>query len=325
MTVPASELPGIAVGPDDIAAAAARIEGHAHLTPVLTSESINAEFGAELFFKCENLQRCGAFKFRGACNAVMSMSDQQLQAGVATHSSGNHAAALTLAASLRSARATVVMPSNAAAPKRAAVIRYGGHVIDCEPTQEARERTLAEVVAREGCEVVEPFDDPRVIAGQGTAALELMAQVEGLETLLAPVGGGGLLSGTALAARGHGSSGPTVIGVEPAMADDTFRSFAAGERIPVTAPNTIADGLRTSVGRLTFPIIQRDVAQVLIVEEASIVAAMRMMWERLKIVVEPSGAVPLAALLERQLDGRKGRIGIIVSGGNVDLDRLPWS
>lgn len=319
-------LPGHeSLGPAAVQAARARIAPHATLTPVLTSRSLDGEFGASLFFKCENLQRTGAFKFRGACNAVMSMSEAELRRGVATHSSGNHAAALTLAASLRGAHATVVMPSNSAAPKRAAVLRYGGEVIECAPDQQSREQTLATVVGERGCEVVEPFDDARVIAGQGTATAELLEQVTGLDQILAPVGGGGLLAGTSLAAAAV-CRPPRLVGVEPAAADDTFRSFISGERQTVKAPRTIADGLRTSVGRLTFPIIKERVDDVVCVEEKTIIAAMRMLWERMKVVVEPSGAVPLAALLEGRIVIANGaRIGIILSGGNVDLDRLPWA
>jgi len=320
------DLPTIelAVKPDDVLAARERISAHVHLTPVLTSASINEELGGEFYFKCENQQRTGAFKFRGACNAVLQLSEDEVGHGVATHSSGNHAAALTLAASLRHASTTVVMPDNAAAPKRAAVLRYGGKIIDCAATQVAREATLAEVVAQSGAAVVEPFDDRRVIAGQGTAAVEFMTQTPSLDLLLAPVGGGGLLSGTALAAQTTSGQMPTVIGVEPARADDTFRSFASGRRQLVTDPHTIADGLRTSVGKLTFPIIQRHVARIVTVSEQSIMMAMRILWERLKIVVEPSGAVPLAAVLEGHLERGVARTGIILSGGNVDLDRLPW-
>ena len=305
-------------------AASERIIPHVHRTPILTSASIDEELGGTFYFKCENQQRTGAFKFRGACNAVLQLSQDEVSRGVATHSSGNHAAALTLAASLRRAVTTVVMPDNSAAPKRAAVLRYGGNVVDCAASQQAREETLASVVAQSGAAVVEPFDDRRVIAGQGTAAIELMAQVPSLGLLLAPVGGGGLLSGTALAAQTVRGQQPVVVGVEPVAADDTFRSFVVGRRQLVDTPDTIADGLRTSVGKLTFPIIQRQVERIVTVSERSSVMAMRMLWERLKIVVEPSGAVPLAALIEGKLNPGTARTGIILSGGNVDLERLPW-
>jgi threonine dehydratase len=279
--------------------------------------------GAALFFKCENLQVAGAFKARGAMNAVFSLSDREAKLGVATHSSGNHAAALALAARRRGIRAYVVMPENAPAVKQRAVAEYGAEIVRCKPTLAAREEGLSEVIARTGAVVVHPYDDLRIIAGQGTAALELCQEVSDLDVIMAPVGGGGLLSGTALAVRGV-SPRTRVLGAEPELADDAFRSLQAGRIIPSTYPETIADGLRTSLGDLTFPIIRQHVDAIVTVGEAGIVAAMRAIWERMKLVVEPSAAVPLAAILSGRVDLTGKRVGIILSGGNVDLDALPW-
>ena len=322
MSNPLSEadLPTLA----DVREAPERIRPFARRTPVLTASSLDALFGVKLFFKCENFQRVGAFKFRGACNAVQSLSPSEAARGVATHSSGNHGAALALAARLRGAPCTVVVPRNAPTVKRAAVAGYGADVVLCEPTLEARERTLAEAVAESGQVVVHPYDDARVIAGQGTAALELIEEVPDLDALLVPVGGGGLASGTALAVRGS-SPGTRVVAVEPQGADDAYRSFHSGERLPSVAPDTIADGLLTSLGVRNFELVRRHVDDIVRVSEGAIVRAMRLVWERMKIVVEPSGAVPLAALLDGAVEGLAGqRVGIILSGGNVDLDRLPW-
>jgi threonine dehydratase len=309
---------------DDIRAAAERIRPYAHRTPVLTCASLDTMTGARLFFKCENLQKAGAFKFRGACNAVMALPDAEAARGVATHSSGNHAAALALAARLRGIRAHVVMPRTARAVKKAAVAGYGAAVTECEPTLAAREAALAAVVAETGATVVHPYNDPRVIAGQGTAALELLAEIEGLDVLLAPVGGGGLCSGTAVAVAAL-SPRTAVWGVEPVGAADAQRSLAEGRIVPSVDPQTIADGLLTSLGPNTFAILRALAAGIVTVSEAAIVAAMRHSWERMKVLVEPSSSVPLAALLERRLDVAGERVGIIVSGGNVDLDALPWA
>lgn len=310
--------------PVDVEHAAARIRPFARRTSVLTSSSLDSLFGARLFCKCENFQRVGAFKFRGACNAVQSLSGAEAARGVATHSSGNHGAALALAASLRGVPCTVVVPRNAPAVKRAAVAAYGADVVLCEPTLEARETTLARVVAESGQEVVHPYDDARVIAGQGTAARELVDEVSDLDVLLVPIGGGGLASGTALAVRGA-SPGTRVVAVEPLGADDAYRSFHGGELLPSVAPDTIADGLLTSLGVRNFALVRRHVDDIVRVSEEAIVRAMRLVWERMKIVVEPSAAVPVAALLDGALDGLAGqRVGIVLSGGNVDLDRLPW-
>ena len=307
----------------DIRQAAERIRPHAHRTPVMTCRSLDQRVGAQVFMKCENLQKVGAFKFRGACNAVFSLTDAQAARGVATHSSGNHAQALALAARMRGIPAYIVMPRNAPAVKQAAVAGYGGIITLCEPTLAARESTLAEVVAATGAEVVHPYNDARVIAGQGTAALELLADVPDLDVIMAPVGGGGLLSGTAIAARAVAPQ-IRVIAAEPAGADDAFRSLAARHIIPSVQPQTIADGLLTSLGDLTFPIIREHVEQIVTVSEAAIVAAMKFVWERAKLVVEPSGVVPIAALWEEAIDLRGLRVGVILSGGNVDLEHLPW-
>ncbi|MCG3156761.1 MAG: L-threo-3-hydroxyaspartate ammonia-lyase [bacterium] len=307
----------------DIRAAAERIKPHAHRTPVLTCESINRMVNAQLFFKCENLQKVGAFKFRGACNAVFSLSESELARGVATHSSGNHAAALSLAARLRGAPAFIVMPKTAPRIKKLAVDGYGGEIVFCEPTLAAREATLAQVVAETGATVVHPFNDRRVICGQGTAALELLHEVNDLDFVLAPVGGGGLLSGTALTVAGI-SPKTKVIAAEPAGADDAYRSLQEGEIMPSTNPKTIADGLLTSLCELTFGIIRNHVQQIVTVSEQNIITAMRHIWERMKIIVEPSAAVVLGALLENKFDCRGKRLGLILSGGNCDLEKLPW-
>lgn len=307
----------------DIQIAAERIRPYAHRTPVLTCQSLDARVGAQVFLKCENLQKVGAFKFRGACNAVFALTEAQAGRGVATHSSGNHAQALALAARLRGIPAYIVMPANAPKVKQAAVAGYGGMITLCEPTLAAREATLAQVVAETGAEVVHPYNDGRVIAGQGTVALELLEDAPDLDVIIAPVGGGGLLSGVALATKAL-SPRVRVIAGEPAGADDAFRSLAAGQIVPSVAPQTVADGLLTSLGSLTFPIIREHVEQVVTVSESAIIAAMHFVWERAKLVVEPSGATPVAVLWEGKIDLRGLRVGVILSGGNVDLTRLPW-
>jgi threonine dehydratase len=307
----------------DIQQAATRIKPYAHRTPVLTCTSLNQLIGAELFCKCENFQKVGAFKFRGACNAVFALAEAEAQRGVATHSSGNHAAALALAARLRGIPAWIVMPETAPAVKKAAVAGYGGQIVFCAPTLAARETTLAKVVAQTGATFIPPYNYAQVIAGQGTAAMELCADVPGLDVVLAPVGGGGLVSGTALALAAL-SPGTRVIATEPAGADDAYRSLQAGHIIPAMHPQTIADGLLTSLGELTFAIIQQHVERIVTVSEEAIIRAMRTIWERMKIIIEPSAAVPIGALLEQPHDLRGKRLGVILSGGNVDLDRLPW-
>jgi threonine dehydratase len=308
---------------DDIRAAAVRIRGHVHRTPVLTCATLDARCGARLFFKCENLQKVGAFKMRGAANAVLSLDDAAASRGVATHSSGNHAQALARAARERGIPAYIVMPTSAPAVKRQAVAGYGAEIIPCEPTLAARESTLREVVARTGAVFVPPYDDERIIAGQGTAALELLEDVPDLDWVLCPVGGGGLLAGTAVAVRGLRPQA-RVVGVEPAGADDAARSLAAGRRLPSENPRTICDGLLTALGERNFPLIQRLVHAIWTVTDPEVIAAMRLVFERLKLVVEPSGVVGLAAALAPADDLRGARVGVIFSGGNVDLDRLPW-
>ncbi len=300
-----------------------RIKPYINHTPVMTCRSLNRLVGAELFFKCENFQKVGAFKFRGATNAVFSLSDQEIANGVATHSSGNHAQALALAAQKRGVPAHIVMPKDAPKVKRRAVASYGGEIVYCEPTLAAREETLKRVVRETGAKFIHPYNDYDVIAGQGTVALELIEQIDSLDVVMAPVGGGGLLSGTALALFGT-LSHARVIGVEPAGADDAYQSFSQGRLIPSVNPRTIADGLLTSLGDITFSIIRRYVHQIVTVSEEIIMSAMRAIWERMKIIVEPSAAVPFGALLEGKVNFRGKRIGLIISGGNVDLDKLPW-
>ena len=308
----------------DIRAAADRIRRHIHRTPVLSCAGIDRIVGARLFFKCENFQKVGAFKIRGATNAVLSLNERAAAAGVATHSSGNHAAALALAARLRGVPAYVVMPDTAPQVKKDAVAGYGAQITFCAPTLEAREAGLAQVVADTGAAFIPPYNDERIIAGQATAALELLADIPDLDLILTPVGGGGLVSGTALTVRGL-SSRSRVIAAEPKGADDAYRSFRAGHIIPSVNPQTIADGLLTSLGDKTFAIIRDCVDDIVTVEEADIIRAMRLIWERMKIIVEPSAAVPLGALLGRSVDVRGKRVAIILSGGNVDLARLPFS
>jgi threonine dehydratase len=309
----------------DIRSAAERIEGRAHLTPVMTCAAIDRLAGRRLFFKCEQLQKVGAFKFRGACNAVFSLSEREASRGVLTHSSGNHAQALALAARMRGVAAHIVMPVTASPVKRRAVEEYGGRVIECEPTLAARETTAAAVGEETGATFIHPYDDPRIIAGQGTAALELLSQVEGLEAIIAPVGGGGLLSGTCIAARGIDPR-VRLFAAEPEGADDAARSFAAGRLIPQTAPDTVADGLLTSLGLLTWPVIRDHVERVVTVSDEATIRAMRLAWERAKMMIEPSSAVALAAALSPSFGAlpELKRVGIILSGGNVELDNLPW-
>jgi len=307
----------------DIEAAAGRIAGYVHRTPVLTSSTLDLMSGAELFFKCENFQKVGAFKMRGAVNAVMALPAEVAGKGVATHSSGNHGQALALAARLRGIPAYVVMPRTAPAVKLAAVAGYGAEIITCEPTMTDRADVLAKVVARTGATFLSSSDNDHIIAGQGTAALELLADYPDLDLVITPVGGGGLLAGTAVATRSFAPQ-TVVIGAEPAGADDAFRSLAAGHIIPSEKPDTVADGLLSSLGSRNFPLIQQHVQAIWTVDDPHIIAAMRLMWERLKIVCETSSAVSLAAVMDHQelVDGK--RVGIIVSGGNVDVSHLPW-
>jgi threonine dehydratase len=290
---------------------------------VLTSARVDEASGAQLFFKCENLQKIGAFKARGATNAVFALDDATAKLGVATHSSGNHGTALARAAKLRGIPAHIVMPKNSTKIKVRAVESYGAHVVFCEPTQTAREAACADVIAKTGATLIHSFENEDVIAGQGTAAIELLEEVD-VDLVMCPVGGGGLLCGTAIATK---SMRPKikVIAAEPANADDAAQSFRAGKRIVTEKKFTIADGLRTNVGERNFPIIQRYVDDIVTVSEEAIVSGMRTIWETMKIIIEPSAAVPYAAIVERKIDIGGKRAGIILTGGNVDLDALPWS
>jgi threonine dehydratase len=308
---------------NNILSAHERIKPFIHKTPVLSSKSINQISGASLFFKCENLQKVGAFKFRGASNTVIQLSDEQKQKGVATHSSGNHAAALALAAQNAGIKAYVVMPENAPEIKKKAVKNYGAEITFCAPTQEARESTLEKVIEDTGATFIHPYNNFNIVCGQGTAALELLSEHNDLDIVMAPVGGGGLISGTAIASKGFNKK-IKVFGAEPQMADDAYRSLKSGMLLPSVNPNTIADGLRTSLSVLTFEIITNKVDEILTVSEESIIKAMRMTWERMKIIIEASSAVPLAAILEHPLMFKDKKIGIIISGGNVDLGNLPF-
>jgi threonine dehydratase len=308
---------------DAIRAAHERIRPHVHRTPVLTSERLDAASGGSLFFKCENFQKVGAFKARGATNAVFALDEATARRGVATHSSGNHAAALSRAAKLRGIPAHIVMPSNSPKVKVRAVEGYGGRIVFCEPNQRAREETCARVIAETGATLIHPFENEDVMAGQGTIAVELLDEVPELDLVLCPVGGGGVLCGTAVAAK---SLRPAiqVIAAEPAGADDAAQSFHQNTLVYQEKKETIADGLRTNLGAPNFALMKRYVDDVVTVTDDSIIAAMRAIWETMKIVVEPSGAVPYAAVVEDKVDCRAKRIGIILTGGNVDLDALPW-
>jgi len=309
---------------EDVLKARARVSPLVHRTPVWTCRTLDEMCGASLFFKCENLQKCGAFKIRGACNAVFSLSEKDAEKGVATHSSGNHGAALALAARWRGVPAYVVMPENAPEVKREAVKGYGARITFCKPTLEAREQGLRRVLSQTGAAFIHPYNDGRVIAGQGTAAMELIEDVPDLDVIITPVGGGGLLSGTAVALSPQ-LRRASVVGAEPEEADDAFRSLKAGRIVPAQNPQTVADGLRTSLGDLTFSIIQRLVKEIVTVSEAGIVHGMRTLWERMKLVVEPSAAVPLGALLTKRINLEGKKVGILLSGGNVDLEKLPWT
>jgi threonine dehydratase len=301
-----------------------RIRPHIHRTPVLTSSRLNEASSALLFFKCENFQKIGAFKARGATNAVFSLDDATARRGVATHSSGNHGAAVARAAKLRGIPAHIVMPSNSAKVKIRSVESYGAGVVFCEPTEEAREAACADLISKTGATLIHSFENPDVIAGQGTAALELLEDVSDLDLVMCPVGGGGLLAGTAVAAK---SMRPNVkvIAAEPENADDTAQSFRAGRVIHAKKKFTIADGLRTNVGEPNFAIIKRHIDDIVTVSEQAIISAMRTIWETMKIVVEPSAAVPFAAIQEGKMKIAAKRVGIILTGGNVDLDALPWN
>ncbi len=307
----------------ELLSAQQRIARYIHRTPVMQSALINEIVGADIFFKCENFQKMGAFKMRGAVNAVLQLSDYQKQKGVATHSSGNFAQALALAAKQQGIKAYVVMPQNAPTIKKEAVKGYGGEIIECASTLEARESTVQQVIAETGATFLHPYNDYHVIAGQATAAMELFEDHHDLNAVFAPVGGGGLLSGTALAAH-YFSSKTTVIAGEPLGADDAWQSLQKGSIVPQQNPNTIADGLRTSLGDKTFPIIKGYVNEIVRVTEQEIVAAMQLVWERMKIIIEPSSAVALAALIKNKQNYQHHKVGIILSGGNVQLNKLPF-
>lgn len=310
-------------GKKEIDDAALLIRPYLHITPVLSSSAINEIAGCSIFFKCENFQKAGVFKSRGATNAVFNLTEAELLKGVVTHSSGNHAAALALAASLRNTKAYIVMPRNANKIKIKAVEKYGGFITFCEPTLKAREDTLIEIQKETGAIEIHPYNNVLVIAGQATATKELLEQVTDLQIVISPVGGGGLLSGTALAANYFGDN-VQVIAAEPAGADDAFRSFYSKAFIPSISPNTIADGLLTSLGSITFRVIIKFVNEIFTASDSEIIAAMRLVWERMKIIIEPSSAVPLAIVLKNREFFKNKRVGIIISGGNVDLDDLPF-
>jgi threonine dehydratase len=314
-----------AISITDVRAAAQRIAGVAHRTPIMTCATLDRMAGRQLFFKCEQWQKVGAFKFRGAYNSVMKLTDAEANRGVVTHSSGNHAQALALAAQLRGIPAHIVMPSSATPVKKRAVEGYGGNVIECEPTLAAREVKVAEVQERTGAVLISPYNHPDIIAGQGTVALEMLETLSDLDAIIAPIGGGGLMAGVALAAK---ALKPTIrlFAAEPLGADDAARSKSAGILIPQTTPDTIADGLLTSMGELTWPVVRDLVEAVVTVKEDEIVQAMRLTWERAKLLIEPSSAVTVAAVLTPAFRGLPGlaKVGVVLSGGNVNLDRLPW-
>ncbi|MEJ5244186.1 MAG: pyridoxal-phosphate dependent enzyme [Bacteroidota bacterium] len=300
-----------------------RIKPFVHRTPVLTSSYLNTLLGCEIFFKCENFQKVGAFKFRGATSALLSATAEELRNGVATHSSGNHAQALALAAKMLGTKATIIMPHNSPSVKKNAVAGYGADIILCEPTLESRERTLREFVSQSGALFVHPYDNFNIICGQGTAALELIDEVGTLDAVIAPVGGGGLLSGTSIAVKSLLPKAK-VYGAEPSGADDAARSMREGSRVTQIVPNTVADGLRTTLSDLTFSIIRQNVDDIITIDDDKIISSMRLIWERMKIIVEPSSATALAAVIAEKDKLAGSRIGIILSGGNVDLDNLPW-
>src|SRR5580704_9819637 len=321
---PAIDATASPVTIDAIRAAHERIKGHIHRTPVLTSTSLDEIAGARLYFKCENLQKTGSFKIRGATNAVFSLTDEEARHGVVAPSSGNHAAALALAARWRGVPAFIVMPSNSSAAKMRAVESYGGKITQCEPNMASREETCAEVMQKTGAHLVHPYNDPRVIAGQGTAALELIEDVGELDVVIAPVSGGGLLSGTAIAAKCM-RPGIRVIGGEPRNADDAYRSLAAKKIEAAATTETMADGLRATLCPLTFSILREKADEISLVSEEEIVQAMLLLWERTKLVVEPSAAVAAAPALFHKIGAAGKKIGIVLSGGNLELRKLPFA
>ena len=308
---------------DDVLVAHSRIAPHIHRTPILTSDYLNALSGADLQFKCENFQKAGAFKVRGASNAVFGLPDDLAQKGVATHSSGNHALSLSYAAGRRGIPCHVVMPRTAPAAKKDAVRGYGGIITECEPSTSSREAVFAQVEAQTGAEFVHPYNDPRVIAGQATCSKELLEQVEGLDAVIAPIGGGSMVSGTCLTLS---TIAPhiEIYAAEPEQADDAYRSFKAGQIIADDAPNTVADGLKVPLKDLTWHFVSNNVTDILTASEQEIIDAMKLTWQRMKIVIEPSCAVPLATILKNRDRFAGKRVGVIITGGNVDLDTLPW-
>ncbi len=308
---------------EDMLAAHERIRPHIRRTPILTSDYLNEVTGAQLFFKCENLQEPGAFKVRGASNAVFGLTEEQAKKGVATHSSGNHALCLSYAAGRRGIPCNVVMPRTAPQAKKDAVRRYGGTITECEPSTTSREETFAKVQAATGGEFVHPYNDPRVIAGQGTCAKEMMEQVDGVEIVVAPIGGGGMISGTCLTLSRLAPE-VKIIAAEPEQADDACRSFKAGHIIADDAPETIADGLKVPLKDLTWHFVKNHVTDILTASEEEIVDAMKITWKYLRVVMEPSCAVPLATILKNPEVFRGKRVGVVITGGNVDLDKLPW-
>ncbi len=308
---------------DDVLAAHERVKPYIHETPVLTSSRLNEMTGAKLFFKCENLQKAAAFKVRGACNAVFGLTDEEAKIGVATHSSGNHALSLSYAAGQRGIPVTVVMPRTAPQAKKDAVIGYGGKIVECEPSTSSREAVFAEVVAQSGADFVHPYNDPRVIAGQATCSKELLAQVDNLDAVIAPIGGGGMISGTCLTIS-NVAPNVKIYAAEPLNADDAARSFKAGHIIADDAPNTVADGLKVPLKDLTWHFVKNHVTDIFTCTEEEIVDAMKLVWKTMKIVIEPSSAVTVACILNNPEVFKDQRVGVIVTGGNVDLDKLPW-
>lgn len=308
---------------DDVIAAHERIKPYIHETPILTSQRLNEQTGAELFFKCENLQKAAAFKVRGASNAVFGLTDEEAKIGVATHSSGNHALSLSYAAGQRGIPVTVVMPRTAPQAKKDAVIGYGGTIVECEPSTSSREATFAEVVAKSGADFVHPYNDPRVIAGQATCSKEFLSQVDNLDAVIAPIGGGGMISGTCLTISNIAPD-VKIYAAEPLNADDAARSFRAGHIIADDAPNTVADGLKVPLKDLTWHFVSNHVTDILTATEDEIIDAMKLVWKTMKIVIEPSSAVPLATILKNPEIFKGKRVGVIITGGNVDLDKLPW-
>lgn len=307
----------------DVLQAAERIKPFANRTPIFKSNWFNQQTGAELYFKCENFQKVGAFKFRGACNAVFSLSEQEGKKGIATHSSGNHAQAVALASRNKGYQATIIMPKNAPVIKIKAVKEYGAKILFCEPTIEARKEMTYQFIEESGAHFIHPYNHPMVIAGQGTVAKEFLEEVPDLDVIIAPVGGGGLISGICISAK-HIKPTIKVLGCEPELADDAYRSLKAGSIQPVLRTDTIADGLRTSLGDVTFQIMSEKLDGLVTVTEDSIIREMRSVWERMKLIIEPSCAVPVAACMEQKIDIKGKKVGIILTGGNVDLDKLPW-